>query len=565
MFRNLRDRTGPYWHACAATIVARLWRNAGIAAALMAAGTSLVCADPPTLPEPEPELHAPQPALPKPAPCADAEGVLQGPILSTNPSPAKLGTAQPDELDRPLPINLATALRLADARPLVIAAAQASVQIAAGELERASVLWVPSFNLGSAYIRHDGGNQNAATGGLVMPSTNFFLGGAGLTVEFATTDAIFAPLAARQVMQARQSTIQTARNDALLSVAEAYFTVQQARGTYAGMLDAVAKCKALVRRVEGLSKGLAAPIEIDRARTLLADLEQAAASAQEEWRVASANLTRILRLDPAAVMMPMEPDHMQVTLISPQQPVDILIPIGLTARPELATQQALVQATLTRLRQEKLRPLIPSVLLTGNGTPEFFFNGGIFGTGSGSSLNQWAGRSDVSVQVVWQLENLGLGNQGRVRERQGQRQLALVELFRVQDTIAAEVAQAQARLLSAAIRVGKAETGLKEGMTSYEGNLRGLGETTRFGDVFTLIVRPQEVVAALQQLQQAYTNYFRTIADYNRSQFRLYHALGYPSEILACHRPPGEPLPIDTTRNPHLPPVCAPQPCNTPR
>ena len=50
-------------------------------------------------------------------------------------------------VDRPYPINLATALRLSDARPLVVAAAQAGVWVAEAELTRAKVLWVPTLNI----------------------------------------------------------------------------------------------------------------------------------------------------------------------------------------------------------------------------------------------------------------------------------------------------------------------------------------------------------------------------------------------------------------------------------
>jgi outer membrane protein TolC len=510
--------------------------------------------------EPEELRQAPTP-VPAPAGvCPDSDDVLQGPTLWHAPPPAPIGPAELQPRDRPLPINLATALRLSDARPLVIAAAQAGVTIAAGQLQKANVLWLPNLNTGAAYIRHDGGNQNT-NGSLITDSTNFFLAGAGLEFRFATTDAIYEPLAARQVLRARWADVQTAKNDALLATAEAYFTVQQARGTYAAMVDAVEKNRELVKRVESLARGLAPAVEVDRARTQLAELEQAAATARQQWRVASANLTRILRLDPAAVVVPLEPDHLQVTLIDPGQAVDCLIPIGLTFRPELAAHQALVQATLARLQQERLRPLIPSILITGNGTPDFLYNGGIFGTGHGSNLNEWAGRSDVSAQVVWKVENLGFGNLGRIKERRGQWQLALVELFHIQDTVAAEVTQAHAELEAAAVRVVQAETGLKEGLTSFEGNMKGLGQTTRFGDILYLVNRPQEVVAALQQLQLAYVNYFRTVADFNRAQFRLFHALGYPAHLLACERSPGPLVPVETGRPFPMPPVCAPQPC----
>jgi outer membrane protein TolC len=239
-----------------------------------------------------------------------------------------------------------------------------------------------------------------------------------------------------------------------------------------------------------------------------------------------------------------------------------LIPIGLLSRPELASQQALVQATLERLRQERMRPLIPSILLTGNGTPQFFFNGGAYATGRGANLNQWAGRSDVAVQVVWQAENLGLGNRGRIRERDAQNLQAVLELFRVQDNVAAEVAQAHAQLEAAAVRVEEAARGLDRALASYSGNVRGLSETTRFGDILQLVVRPQEAVAALQQLQGAYANYFLTVGDYNRAQFRLYRALGYPAQVLACERPAGPIVPVNPERPfQQLPPVKAPAPC----
>ncbi len=65
------------------------------------------------------------------------------------------------------------------------------------------------------------------------------------------------------------------------------------------MTDSIAKGRDLVKRVESLAKGLAAPDEIDRARTLLAELEQTSESNEQQWRVASARLTRVLRLNPA--------------------------------------------------------------------------------------------------------------------------------------------------------------------------------------------------------------------------------------------------------------------------
>ncbi len=436
----------------------------------------------------------------------------------------------------------------------MVAVAQARVQLAAAQAEHANVLWLPSAVGGADYIRHAGGAQSV-TGDLVNQNTNFFIAGGSAELRMSTTDAIFEPLAAKRVLEARQIDTQTARNEALRATAEAYFDVQMARGTYGAMSDATAKSTELVRRVEALAGGLVAPDEIDRARTLQASLEQSTQLALQRWRVASANLTRVLRLDPSAVVMPQEPDHLQVSLIAPDRLVDDLIVVGLHSRPELASQQELVKATLIRLKREKLRPLIPSVLITGNGTPDFLYMGGVFGTGQDNDLNQWGSRADVSAQLVWRVENLGFGNQARIRGQRAESQLATIELFKIQDDVAADVMQAKAEVDSAAVRVKQAETGLQQGLRTYGANLIGMGQTQRFGDVLSLINRPQEVVAALQQLQMAYINYYGTVADFNRAQFRLFYAMGLPAEELSCNRPTGPIEPVDTNRGPALPNV----------
>src|SRR6185437_13846978 len=136
----------------------------------------------------------------------------------------------------------------------------------------------------------------------------------------------------------------------------------------------------LVAKINTLSTDLVPRVEVDRARTMLGDLEQLAVMDRENWRVSSADLTQVLRLDPRAVVAPLEPDHMQITLIDPSRSLDDLIPLGLTNRPELAAQQALIQAALVRIRQEKLRPLLPSILITGWQTPGgMTTQAGIFG------------------------------------------------------------------------------------------------------------------------------------------------------------------------------------------
>ena len=491
--------------------------------------------------------------------------ILQGPAEANTQAPAVFKKVDALPEDTVLPINLATALQLSDARPLVIDAARAAELIAAAQLEKANVLWLPNLYAGIDYFRHDGLYPSAITGQPVFNNRNAMTLGPGISAIFATTDAIFEPLAARQILRARQFDVQAAKNDSLMEVAVAYFNVQQARGKLAGALDTVEKGKELVRKTEILGKGLVPLVESDRARTLLAVLEQESVSAREQWRVASADLTRLLRLNPMARVVPVEPPHLAMFLISPEQELDQLIPVGLITRPELASSQAVVQATLARLKQEKMRPLIPSLVFQGNSgangnSPPLI--GGAAAAGPNGTL-QWGSRFDMNAVALWELKNMGFGNRALVREREAQRQLALVDLFSTQDRVAAEVAQNHAQLQSAANRVAIADGGLKKALISYEGNLKGMSETIRFGDVLALVNRPQEVVSALSQLEEAYRKYFQAVQDYNRAQFRLFRAVGYPAEVLACQKPAGEIRPVDTSRPFDLPAVLG-VPCANP-
>src|SRR5947209_541865 len=132
--------------------------------------------------------------------------------------------------------------------------------------------------------------------------------------------------------------------------------------------------------------------EVDRARNMVADLEQRATPAREEWRIRSADLTQVLRLDPRTVIIPQEHDHLQITLIEPDRPIDDMVRVALANRPELGSNRALVQASEARVRQEKMRPVLPVVQLNGfQSSGGMLIQAGIFGIGPNSSLNQCTG------------------------------------------------------------------------------------------------------------------------------------------------------------------------------
>lgn len=322
-----------------------------------------------------------------------------------------------------------------------------------------------------------------------------------------------------------------------------------------------------MRRLDKLAPGLTPALEINRSRVLAAAIRQARLQSENNWRTASAELLRVLYLDPTLVVEPVEPPHLRVTLLPLEKPVDNLIAVALTNRPELASQQALVQASLRLLQQEKLRPLVPSILLRGFSTPVVGSLGvGLFGGGLNSSLNNFGVRQDWDLQMLWTLQNFGLGNRALVKQRAAENRVALTELFRVQDRVAAEVVQAYSLAQTAEGRIREAETELKEAQELVRQDLAALGQTQRIGEggPIQLLVRPLEVVAAVQMLQQAYADYYTSIADYNRAQFQLYRALGNPAQALAMQEDGANGLPCGSAAPACPPAVAAPLPAASP-
>jgi outer membrane protein TolC len=475
--------------------------------------------------------YCPAACLPDLAPSAPSATTAVPKLPANPPVPAD---------DKPMPISLPVALKLGDVRAVDVAAAAERIRIAAAVLEQAQVLWLPSITLGGDYFRHDGKQQD--TSGKVFDnsrSSMMFGLGSGIA-NSAIVDignAIFAPLVARQQLVARQADRQAASNDILLAISDAYFNVQQARGELAGAIDATRRTQDLLRITQQQAKVIVPELEVFRVETELARRQEAELLARERWKVASAELLRILRVDPSTQVDPLEPPQLRIELIAGDKSLDELIPIGLTNRPELASRQAAVQATLTLLKQERLRPLIPSLLLRGASTSVAGTLGaGVFGGGANGSIGNGGLRGDVDVQLLWQLDNLGFGNLAKIHQREGEKQLALVELFRLQDVVAKEVAEAYAQAQLAARRVPFTEKGIRAAMESAEKNLLALRNTKAVADKgalqVTLVVRPQEAVAAVQALAQAYIDYFAAVADANRAQFRLYRALGQPAQCL---------------------------------
>ena len=433
------------------------------------------------------------------------------------------------------PIDLANALRLAGARDLDIAIARQRILQAAADLKQARALWLPSLFYGPTWYRADGQIQTITGQVETIDRSSLFLGATaalansfpapspgtgfpslnGLSTTLRISDAIFEPMAARRSLAANRAGLQTATNDALLRIAEAYFDLQAASGRLAIAREAAANAEALSTITEAYAR-LGEGLEADhrRAMTELKHRRKDTQRASGQLLVASANLVRLLVLNPATVFAPVEPPECIIHLIPDEVPLDDLVLQGLRYRPELASARELVEAAILRVKQAKLRPFVPSVAFT--------YAGGGFGGGAGPFFGNFGSRGDAAASLFWDLRNLGFTDVAIMHRRAAERETANLEKIRTQTRVAAEVVSSYETRQAAIRQIEEARGGLVEALDSLKLNFLNI----RQGAELPRATRPIEVLQPIQALAQARLDYLDSVLDYNRSQFRLKRAIG---------------------------------------
>ena len=220
------------------------------------------------------------------------------------------------------------------------------------------------------------------------------------------------------------------------------------------------------------------------------------------------------------MVAPVEPAETVIRLVADDVPLDDLICQGWMNRPELARARELVQAAVLRLKQAKLRPFVPSLAVT--------YSGGGFGGGSGFVLRQLQHPGRRGGEPVLGAERPRPRRSRPHPPREAERHTADIDLVRVQAQVANDVVAAY----KARRRGGRGDgrrscNPSAEAIESLELNLTNI----RRGAGLPGATRPIEVLQPIQALAQARTDYLAAVLAYNRAQFRLIRAIGWPTHL----------------------------------
>lgn len=428
-------------------------------------------------------------------------------------------------LQHQVAIDLASALQFTAGQNPQVGYAQQRIQEAYAQLQSAEVLWVPSLRAGVNYNKHDGTIQNVEGDIITNSRSSIYTGfgaqavGAGspavpgLLMNFHLRDAIFQPRIAEQVLGARQNASRTATNDMLLETALRYMDLLEAIQVQAVAKDSLRNAEQLSQLTKSFADaGQGLQADADRALTELSVRQIEVRRAAENARVASVRLARVLsQQDQSQMLVPQEPALIPIEMVVPSSELSELVATGLTNRPELAESHYLVGEAVQRLNRERYAPLVPSMLLG----LSYGGNGG----SPNSTITGFSDRVDFDVGVYWEVRNLGFGEQYARQNSRSQLEQTRWRQVQVMDQVASEIAESHAQVEARQSQIKLAEGGITAAQDSYRRN------SERIRDAQGL---PIETLQSIQALDQARRQYVRAVADYNRAQFQLQRALGWP-------------------------------------
>lgn len=445
-------------------------------------------------------------------------------------------------------IDLATALRLAENSNPSIGIARVAIQEALARQLGANALLLPSLRAGMNFHLHNGMLQTSSGEMRRVDSRSFYFGGgAGAlgtqTVAFPMVqifshlgDALFEPLVTRQAANVRRSESVAVDNSVLLDVAVHFLELVEAEAELNALRQSERDINEVVQITASVAQqGLGREADYHRARSAALLLHSETQAAEERASVASAELARLLNLDAACRLMTPAGAIGLLQFVDPGRPLEDLIQLAQTSRPELAALGAEILRKQAQVRQEAYRPLFPTVAI---GYSAGSFGGATNRTDLVPTRNNWdnfAARTDLDVVAFWNLQNAGLGNVALANERRAQRNVAAFERTRMLNVVRREVTRAYADSQAAWRQVEIAELRLRTAEKGFDEELRRI-RAFAFARDRRASGHPIEAMDSVDRLVRARLRLIQATFAYDRAQFELFVALGQNPQagIPAC-------------------------------
>lgn len=391
----------------------------------------------------------------------------------------------------------------------VLGMARENIKKSKAMVDQATSQGMPKLNVQGTYTRLDQ-VSTVEFGEQSVPLNNLNNQAANLTLNQPID--IFGIIkkgkhAAKLTREASEHDYDKARNDTTLQVKQAYYSVLRAQKYRAVQSRRVEQLQAHLEETKlHLKAGTAAPFDVLRAETEVADAQQSLISAQNGVELAKSAFNNTLGRDlsaPVELEEPGQPQFVNLELVP-------CLDAACISRPEvlmMKTQEG-VAGDMVSIAKQGSKPQFNLQWVMNQNLTTTLFN---------PRSNSWTGYVTVSMPIYD-------GGKTRAAVEQAQSEKNSIKLGYEQTVLGVklDVQQAYLGLNESRERVGTAEKALEQARESMR-----LAEVRYKAGVSTQI----EVFDAQTALTQAETNHVNAMYDYYTSLAHLEKAVGGPTQI----------------------------------
>jgi len=221
--------------------------------------------------------------------------------------------AQPT--NEPQPIDLPTALRLANAQNLDIQIARQRLEEAKANQQGAVEQFFPWLSAGASYRRHEGRIQ-AVDGTMFDADKQSYTVGPTVAAQIVIGDAIYKSLAAKQQLAAAGHAVESQRQDSTLAAAQGYYDLAKALSLVGVIKEALRISRDYQKQLhDAVAAGIAFKGDELRVQVQTERYQVALRQTLEQQRLAAAHLAVTLHLDSSTELVPQSADLVPLALV----------------------------------------------------------------------------------------------------------------------------------------------------------------------------------------------------------------------------------------------------------
>lgn len=432
------------------------------------------------------------------------------------------------EAPRTLAINLETVFRLAEDQNAQVALARARVREASAESDIAALSWLPRFDIGTVYYRHEGGIANE-DGTLTHSSFGTFFGGVELASRLDLREAVYQRVNAERQLWQQKGELRRVSTETLLDAAGTYVDLLAARTGEAIATSLQKDIQDLLVRAQKLaSTEPGAKVEVARIQAQLKGRDQAVLELRDQAARASMKLAYLLGLDPALLLLPVDAELIPLELVDATPPVGDLVARALATGPGVQEMEGLLGLIHESIERSRSAARFLPVF-------EVYMSEGVFATGPGSR-SDWDNSWNLGVAARWNLTEC-LTRCDRQRLFQAKTEQAHLAYQDLRAKLTAGVYEAREAILSGRDQIRVTQEQIAEARRAYKLSNDRLKNNVAGSSA-------SEVLLSLQTLSLAQATYVNVLRTYDKAQLRLMVLLGPSGDPAAadgnCPMPSGK-------------------------